>query len=107
MTTLYSVLVISLLLNIIMGWYIARLLKKFLFVSQNITDLYLIIKSFTVFVQSMYSMDNYHGEPMIQELIFKLREVLNEMEYFREIFEHTIDEELEEELDAAQKIEEE
>tara|TARA_R110002020_G_scaffold264488_1_gene479246 strand:- start:252 stop:524 length:273 start_codon:yes stop_codon:yes gene_type:complete len=90
-----------------MGWYIARLLKKFLFVSQNITDLYLIIKSFAVFVQSMYSMDSYHGEPMIQELIFKLKEVLNEMEYFREIFEHTIDEELEEELDAAQEIEKE
>ena len=107
MTTLYSVLIISLLLNIVMGWYIARLLKKFLFVSQNITDLYLIIKSFAVFVQSMYSMDSYHGEPMIQELIFKLKEVLNEMEYFREIFEHTIDEELEEELDAAQKIEKE
>jgi DNA mismatch repair ATPase MutS len=107
MTTLYSVLIISLLLNIVMGWYIARLLKKFLFVSQNITDLYLIIKSFAVFVQSMYSMDSYHGEPMIQELIFKLKEVLNEMEYFREIFEHTIDEELEEELDAAQEIEKE
>ena len=29
------------------------------------------------------------------------------MEYFREIFEHTIDEELEEELDAAQEIEKE
>tara|TARA_R100000808_G_C2106557_1_gene121983 strand:+ start:306 stop:581 length:276 start_codon:yes stop_codon:yes gene_type:complete len=90
-----------------MAWYIARLLKKFLFVSQNITDLYLIIKSFKVFVQSMYSMESYHGEPMIQELIFKLKEVLNEMEYFREIFEHTIDEELEEELDAAQEIEKE
>ena len=50
------------------------------------------------------------GEPLIQELIFKLKEVLEEMEYFREIFQYTIDEELEkeleEELNGPQEIEE-
>jgi hypothetical protein len=48
-------------------------------------------------------MDNYHGEPYIQELVIKTREVIDEVENFRQIFEHTLDEELEEELDAAEK----
>jgi hypothetical protein len=52
-------------------------------------------------------MDNYHGEPMVQELIFKMKEVIEEMESFREIFEYMIDEDLEEELNAAEEIEEE
>jgi hypothetical protein len=52
-------------------------------------------------------MDSYHGEPMVQELILKMKEVIVEMESFREIFEYMIDEDLEEELNAAEEIEEE
>ena len=96
---IYTILTISLLLNLFLLWYLVKLLRKFVFISQNITDLFLTVKSFGVFVSTLYSMDNYHGEPLIQELIFKLKEVLDEMEYFREIFEYTIDEELEEELE--------
>jgi deoxyhypusine synthase len=55
----------------------------------------------------MYGMDNYHGEPMIQELLLRIGEVNVEIEEFREIFEHTLDEELEEELNAEEAEEEE
>ena len=108
---IYTILTISLVLNLFLLWYLVKLLRKFVFISQNIADLFLTVKSFSVFVRTLYSMDNYHGEPLIQELIFKLKDVLEEMEYFREIFEYTIDEELEDELEevlsGAQEIEEE
>jgi hypothetical protein len=54
-------------------------------------------------------MEIFYGEPMIQELMTRTKEVLDEVEGFREIFEYTLDEELEEELDAAteETIEEE
>ena len=80
-----------------------------MFISENLSDLFLTTKAFQVFVSSLYGMDNYHGEPMIQELMFKIRQVNEEIDMFREIFEYTLDEELEEELDAAaeEKIEEE
>jgi hypothetical protein len=103
---IYTILTISLLLNLFLLWYLVKLLRKFIFISQNITDLFLTVKSFGVFVGTLYGMDNYHGEPIIQELIYKLKEVLGEMEYFREIFQYTIDEELEEELNGPQEIEE-
>ena len=45
-------------------------------------------------------MDAYHGEPMIQELIARLREVSEEVELFRSVFEHSLDQELEDELNA-------
>ena len=51
----------------------------------------------------MYGMDKYHGEPMIQELMERIQGVLEEMENFRGIFEYGLDEELEEELNAAQE----
>jgi len=48
-------------------------------------------------------MENYHGEPMIQELVHRINEVTEEMGNFRDIFEYTLDEELEEELNAAEE----
>mgnify|MGYP003136990418 CR=1 FL=1 len=73
---------LSLLLNWLLIWYVIRLLRKFYFISENLADLFLTTKAFRVFVQSLYGMDSYHGEPIIQELL---------------------DEELEEELNAAEE----
>jgi hypothetical protein len=97
----YLVLAISAAINILLMWYVSRLLKKFFFVSENLSEAYLTTKAFSVFVESMYSMDSYHGEPMIQELMMRTRDVLEELEKFREIFEYTIDTVIEDELDAA------
>ena len=104
---IYTFLVILILLNVLLTWYVARLLKKFMFISENLADLFLTTKAFQVFVSNLYSMDSYHGEPMIQELVHRLKEVLGEMDKFREIFEYTLDQELEDELSAAEEIEEE
>jgi hypothetical protein len=101
MTLIHLILAVSIVLNGFLLWYLTSLLKKFFFISQNMSDTYLAAKAFSIFVQSMYSMDSYHGEPMIQELMLRIQEVLNDMEKFRDIFEYTIDAELEEELDEA------
>jgi len=103
---IYIILAVSILLNILLVWYVIGLLKKFFFISETMADTYLTAKDFSVFVESMYSMDSYHGEPMIQELMFRIREVLQEMEKFREIFEYTIDTEIEDALDGVDEAEE-
>ena len=104
---IYIVLIISLAINVLLGWYISRILQKFMFISDNMSDLFLTTKAFHVFVKDMYSMDSFHGEPIIQELVLRIREVNEEMSNFREIFEYTIDAELEQELEEALNAEEE
>jgi len=102
----YILFGISLIFNVLLIWYVVKLLKKFLFISENMSDLFLTTKAFQVFIKSLYSMDSYHGEPIIQNLIERIGEVNQEIESFREIFEYTLDEELEEELNAAEAQEE-
>lgn len=104
---IYIVLIISLVINVLLGWYISRILQKFMFISDNMSDLFLTTKAFHVFVKNMYSMDSFHGEPIIQELVLRIKEVNEEMSNFREIFEYTIDAELEQELEEALNAEEE
>jgi|TARA_Y100000034_G_scaffold125191_1_gene174408 hypothetical protein len=89
----------SVIFNVLMGWYLVRLLRKFLYISENMADLYLAFKSFEIFTESLYSMDTFYGEPVIQELIGKTKDVREELELFRETFEYTLDDELEEQLD--------
>tara|TARA_Y100000034_G_C6766427_1_gene341674 strand:- start:435 stop:773 length:339 start_codon:yes stop_codon:yes gene_type:complete len=103
MTVFNVIFLFSIFGNIFLLWYLIRILRKFVFVSENIADLYLTTKAFQVFVRTLYSMDSYHGEPMIGELILRLKEVNLEIDNFRDIFEHTLDEELEDELDAAEE----
>ena len=104
---IHIVLITSLILNAFLGWYVSRILQKFVFISDNMSDLFLTTKAFHVFVKSMYSMDSFHGEPIIQELVLRIKEVNEEMSNFREIFEYTIDAELEQELEEALNAEEE
>ena len=99
MTTVIIVGIASGLLNIFLGWYIIRLLRKFLFVSENLADLFLTFKSFEMFTTSLYNMEMFYGEPVIQDLILKTKVVRAEVEGFRDIFEYTLDPELEEEID--------
>ena len=98
---IYIYLIGSGLLNLFLLWYVVKILRKFIFISETYSDLFLITKAFQVFVRSLYSMDSYHGEPMVQELILRIKEVVDEIDNFRDIFEHTMDVELEEEFDQA------
>jgi len=84
-----------------------NLLRKFFFISEKISDLFLITKAFQIFVKSLYSMNSFHGEPIIEELVLRVKEVTNEIETFRDVFEYTLDLELEEELNAAEEDAEE
>ena len=98
MTNLIIVSAISLFVNTFLIWYVVRLLQKLLFISDNITDLFIITKDFENFAESLYSMASYNGEPLIQELIYRIKGVTNEIEVFRDTFEYTLDEETEEGL---------
>jgi len=98
---MYIALGISLITNVLLLWYVSKLLSKFVFISDNLSDLFLTTKAFHVFVKDMYSMDSFHGEPIIQELMLRVREVNDEISNFREIFEYTIDEDMERELEEA------
>ena len=105
MLSYYVVLLASIVLNVGLLWYLTRLLKKFYFVSETLADLYLTARAFQVFVANMYSMDSYHGEPMIQELMLRIKDVVEEVDNFRDVFQYSLDEVLEEELNASEEEE--
>ena len=82
-------LVLSLFLNVLLLWYIRGILVKLLYTSDNLGDLYIVFQMFEDFVEQMYNMDSFYGEPIIEELIEKTKAVRVEIENFRDIYELT------------------
>ena len=87
----YIILGISITLNIVLVWYLSRVLAKLLYTSDNLGDLYVLFRVFEDFTSNLYSMDMFHGEPILQELMEKIRIVREELERFEEIYELTTD----------------
>ena len=62
-------------------------------------DLYVVFRMYEGFVSSMYGMDMFYGEPIIQELLIKTKFVREELEKFEDVYNLTTDiEAIEEEL---------
>ena len=99
MMWLILALVGSVMLNMFLVWYLAKVLSKLLYTSDNIGDLYITFRMFEAFVASLYEMQMFYGEPIIEELITKTKLVVEELERFEDIYSLTTDiEPLEEEM---------
>ena len=108
MTYIIIGLVASVTLNIFLIWYLFKVLSKLLYTSDNLGDLYVVLRLYEDFVLSVLNMDMYYGEPIIEEMVNKTKVVREEIEKFAEIYSLTTDVELlEEDLRDARDAEEE
>ena len=99
MTGLILGLIVSVAINLFLVWYLLKVLSKLLYTSDNLGDLYVTLRMFEEFAASLYQMEMFYGEPVIQELIKKTSFVREEIQRFEEIYGLTTDvEALEEDI---------
>jgi hypothetical protein len=91
MMYLITALIFSVIANIFMAWYVYKVLTKLLYTSDNLGDLYVVFRVYEDFVSSLYGMDMFHGEPILEELFHKIKFVREEIEKFEEIYGLTTD----------------
>jgi hypothetical protein len=91
MTYLVLGLLVSVAFNIILIWYLSNVLSKLLYTSDNLGDLFIALRMYEGFVTSLYNMDAYHGEPIIEELILKTKLLREEVQRFDQIYGLTTD----------------
>ena len=99
MTVLILCLAASVIINMFLAWYLVKVLSKLLYTSDNLGDLYVTLRMFEEFTASLYHMEMFYGEPVIQELVKKTSFVREEIQRFEEIYGLTTDvEALEEDI---------
>jgi hypothetical protein len=77
---------LSLALNVLLLWYIRKILFKLLFVSDNIDDLLQSARNFSGHLERIYNMETYYGDEIIKNLIGHSKEIVTELEEFEKIY---------------------
>jgi|TARA_Y100000296_G_C5112484_1_gene225909 hypothetical protein len=101
---------LSVSINILLVWYIKKVLSKLLFVSDNIGGLLGEVDTFVFHLESVHEMETYYGDPTLGELITHSKDLAGHIKNYREIYTLTnegLDDELEEMEKFYEKEEEE
>ena len=86
-------LIVSVLMNVLLIWYIKKTLEKLLFVSDNIGDLLDGLEAFSTHVEGLHELETYYGDTTLQGLIHHSKQLVEEVKQYRPIYELTMDEE--------------
>jgi|19_taG_2_1085344.scaffolds.fasta_scaffold119227_1 hypothetical protein len=95
MNTLFvvsTICTISILLNILSFWYIKAILKKLLYVSDNIGDLQERLGNYAEHIESMYQMETFYGDETLQNLISHSKEIVDMIRDYEDIYSLTQEE---------------
>ena len=79
-------LVISALFNVLLLWYIRKMLKKLLFVSDNIGALQEEANNFSEHLKGIYELEMFYGDETLSSLMAHSKEIIENIKEFEEIY---------------------
>lgn len=91
-------LVASVVLNVLLAWYIIVLLRKYLPISQDLEDLFDFLAEYHFHIKTVSEMESFYGEPILLNLLRHSKAVAEEVDNFRAAY-SLLDEEEEEPLE--------
>ena len=83
-------LILSLLINGFLFWYLRSLLKKFLFISQNLGDLVEVVENYYEHLKHVNNMETYNGDETIEYLLRHTQSLIDVMEDYRDVYDISI-----------------
>ena len=82
----YVIITLLALLNVGLIWYIRSILNKFVFLSENIDDLFYNLNSFSQHLESLYQLETYYGDATLEALISHSRSVVEDVNKFKDVY---------------------
>ncbi len=80
------ILVLSILINVLLVWYIRKMLTHLLYVSDNLGDLVESTVEFSEHLNDLHAAEMYYGDQTLQNLIKHSRALIAEMKQFSEVY---------------------
>jgi hypothetical protein len=88
-----TLLIVSAVVNLFFIWYVYTLLKKLLFVSDNVADFLETLSDYSEYIETIYNMETYYGDETIERLLEYSKEIVQEIKAYEEIYTLVYDEE--------------
>ena len=89
MTLLIISLIVSVAVNVLLLWYIRKMLSKLLYVSDSIGSLLVSAKNFSNHLDGLHAMEMYYGDETLGALIEHSKQVIEDIKEFEDIYELT------------------
>tara|TARA_R110002153_G_scaffold6483_10_gene29616 strand:+ start:1388 stop:1699 length:312 start_codon:yes stop_codon:yes gene_type:complete len=86
MSILIIICLISVPLNILLIWYIKKVLQKLLYISENMSDLLGTLSNFSKHLQDLHEMEMYYGDQTLKDLITHSRTVVKYINEYKSIY---------------------
>jgi len=86
MITLSIILVLSIALNFLLGWYVVKLLQKIRTFTDGIFDIVEKLQLLSGHLETIYQLEMFYGEPVMQNLIKHLKVIVLDIKVFRDSF---------------------
>jgi len=87
----------SILLNGFFIWYIIKLLKKFLNVSEELEGLFVSLEEYSEHVNIVYKLERFYGDATLENLMKHSKAISNQAKIFRTIYDIEYEEDEEDE----------
>tara|TARA_Y100000310_G_C20072427_1_gene530017 strand:- start:196 stop:549 length:354 start_codon:yes stop_codon:yes gene_type:complete len=84
--TLIITLILSVTINVFFVFYLRWLLKKLVFLSENIGDLLKTMEGFSGHLESVHELETYYGDPTLKNLIVHSKQIVKDIEMYRDIY---------------------
>ena len=79
-------LCLSVAVNIGTIWYIRKLLSRFMFISNNLSDLVEMIKNFRDHLKSIYEMEMFYGDETLQFLMSHTKSLFDLLQDYEDVY---------------------
>ena len=84
--SLSIVLAISLLVNILLVWYIKKMLKEFFLTSGNVEQIDDSMNEFLNHLEAIHELEMFYGDSTLEGLISHSKQLANEIKDFKNIY---------------------
>ena len=84
--SLILALLLSLALNVLLVWYLKKVLFKLLFISDNIDNLLTTMQDFTAHVERVNGMETYYGDEVLQGLVNHSKDIVEAIEEYEGVY---------------------
>jgi|7_EtaG_2_1085326.scaffolds.fasta_scaffold02987_6 hypothetical protein len=83
---IFTVLLASVCLNVLLFWYIKKLLQEFRYITDNYDDIGDLLGEFSNHLEKIHSLETFYGDETLGSLITHSKEVVEEIRDFTKTF---------------------
>ena len=82
---------VSILISGFLIWYVVRLIKKFLNISEELENLFILLEEYSEHVEAVYNLERFYGDTTLENLMKHSKTITETSKDFRAIYDVNYD----------------